>query len=243
MGSSVEFIQCCCMHILFYIYMFEICTCICYLSDIDFFNLVNYSSFFHWWFNYVLHKHYLKKHFQQGDIPSKWKKKSFENVYLKICLQIILANSKSLTRSLAFSIILHRFQAFNLAATILHTKNTILPYQWIAAKVIQLQSLSNGLYFFCSKIPVIHWYMILHMYVSYITVRNPLLLCPLVLAQDGGTRSRQKCLHRDFSATVLNFTTEMHQSVGNGMREFCDISKLTITTVDANDLTSRESQC
>ena len=76
-----------------------------------------------------------------------------------------------------------------------------------------------------------------------LTVRNPLLLCPLVLAQDGGTRSRQKCLHRDFSATVLNFTTEMHQSVGNGMREFCDISKLTITTVDANDLTSRESQC
>ena len=78
---------------------------------------------------------------------------------------------------------------------------------------------------------------------SGITVRNPLLLCPLVLAQDGGTRSRQKCLHRDFSATVLNFTTEMHQSVGNGMREFCDISKLTTTTVDANDLTSRESQC
>ena len=36
-----------------------------------------------------------------------------------------------------------------------------------------------------------------------ITVRNPLLLCPLVLAQDGGTRSRQKCLHRDFSVTVL----------------------------------------
>ena len=35
------------------------------------------------------------------------------------------------------------------------------------------------------------------------TVRNPLLLCPLVLAQDGGTRSGQKCLHRDFSATVL----------------------------------------
>ena len=34
------------------------------------------------------------------------------------------------------------------------------------------------------------------------TVRNPLLLCPLVLAQDGGTRLRQKCLHRDFSATV-----------------------------------------
>ena len=75
------------------------------------------------------------------------------------------------------------------------------------------------------------------------TVRNPLLLCPLVLAQDGGTRSRQKCLHRDFSATVLNFTTKMHQSVGNGMRKFCDISKLTTTTVDANDLTSRESQC
>ena len=78
-----------------------------------------------------------------------------------------------------------------------------------------------------------------------ITVRNPLLLCPLVLAQDGGTRSRQKCLHRDFSATVLSFTTEMHQSVRNGMREFCkkkNISKLTITIVDANDLTSRESQ-
>ena len=74
------------------------------------------------------------------------------------------------------------------------------------------------------------------------TVRNPLLLCPLVLAQDGGTRSRQKCSHRDFSATVLNFTTEMHQSVGNSMRELYDISKLTITTVDANDLTSRESQ-
>ena len=75
------------------------------------------------------------------------------------------------------------------------------------------------------------------------TVRNPLLLCPLVLAQDGGTRSWQKCLHRDFSATVLNFSTKMHQSVGNGMREFCDMSKFTITIVDANDLTSRESQC
>ena len=36
-----------------------------------------------------------------------------------------------------------------------------------------------------------------------VTVHNPLLLCPLVLAQDGGTRSRQKCLHHDFSATVL----------------------------------------
>ena len=79
--------------------------------------------------------------------------------------------------------------------------------------------------------------------VSYITVRNPLLLCPLVLAQDGGTRSWQKCLHRDFSATVLNFSTKMHQSVGNGMREFCDMSKFTITIVDANDLTSRESHC
>ena len=75
------------------------------------------------------------------------------------------------------------------------------------------------------------------------TVRNPLLLCPLVLAQDGGTRSRPKCLHRDFWATVLSFTTEMHQSVGNGMCEFCNISKLTITLVDANDLTSCESQC
>ena len=76
-----------------------------------------------------------------------------------------------------------------------------------------------------------------------VTVRNPLLLCPLVLAQDGGTRSWQKCLHHDFSATVLNFSTEMHQSVGNGMCEFCDMSKLTITIVDANDLTSRESRC
>ena len=74
-------------------------------------------------------------------------------------------------------------------------------------------------------------------------MRNPLLLCPLVLAQDGGTRSRQKCLHRDFSATVLIFTIEMHQSEGNGMRELCDTSKLTITIVDASDLTSRESQC
>ena len=74
-------------------------------------------------------------------------------------------------------------------------------------------------------------------------MRNPLLLCPLVLAQGGETRPRQKCLHRDFSATVLNFTTEMYQFVGNGMREFCDISKLTITIVDANNLTSRESQC
>ena len=73
-------------------------------------------------------------------------------------------------------------------------------------------------------------------------MRNPLLLCPLALAQDGGTRSRQKCLHRDFSANVLSFTIEMHQSVGNGMREFCNTSKLTITIVDANDLTSRESQ-
>ena len=77
----------------------------------------------------------------------------------------------------------------------------------------------------------------------YVTVRNPLLLCPLVLAQDGTTRSRQKYLYRDFSATVLNFTTEMHQSVGNGMREFCDISKSTIIIVDANDLTSRETRC
>ena len=77
---------------------------------------------------------------------------------------------------------------------------------------------------------------------THTTVRNPLLLCPLVLAQDGGTRSRQKCLHRDFSATVLSFTTEMYQSVGNGMREFCNLSKLTIAIVDANDLTSRESQ-
>ena len=40
-------------------------------------------------------------------------------------------------------------------------------------------------------------------YIRWFTVRNPLLSCPLVLAQDGGTRSRQKCLHRDFSAPVL----------------------------------------
>ena len=38
---------------------------------------------------------------------------------------------------------------------------------------------------------------------TFLTVRNPLLSCPLVLVQDGGTRSRQKCLHRDFSAPVL----------------------------------------
>ena len=45
------------------------------------------------------------------------------------------------------------------------------------------------------------------------TVRNPLLLCPLVLAQDGGTRSRLKCLHRDFSATILFWVTMLGEAI------------------------------
>ena len=46
-----------------------------------------------------------------------------------------------------------------------------------------------------------------------LTVRNPLLLCPLVLDQDGGTRSRQKCLHRDFSATVLFWVIMLGEAI------------------------------
>ena len=53
-----------------------------------------------------------------------------------------------------------------------------------------------------------------------ITVRNPLLLCPLVLAQDGGTRSRQKCLHRDFSATVLFWVIMLGEAVFDIKHDF-----------------------
>ena len=50
------------------------------------------------------------------------------------------------------------------------------------------------------------------------TVRNPLLLCPL--AQDGGTRSRQKCLHRDFSATVLLWVIMLGEAIFDIKHDF-----------------------
>ena len=53
-----------------------------------------------------------------------------------------------------------------------------------------------------------------------ITVRNPLLLCPLVSAQDGGTRSRQKCLHRDFSATVLFWVIMLGEAIFDIKHDF-----------------------
>ena len=52
------------------------------------------------------------------------------------------------------------------------------------------------------------------------TVRNPLLLCPLVLAQDGGTRSGQKCLHRDFSATVLFWVIMLGEAIFDIKHDF-----------------------
>ena len=64
----------------------------------------------------------------------------------------------------------------------------------------------------------------------WITVRNPLLLCPLVLAQDGGTRSRQKCLHRDFSATVLFWVTMLGETILVIKHDFY------VTVVTADDI-------
>ena len=64
----------------------------------------------------------------------------------------------------------------------------------------------------------------------YITVRNPLLLCPLVLAQDGGTRSRQKCLHLDFSATVLFWVIMLGEAIFDIKHDFL------VTVVTADDI-------
>ena len=61
-------------------------------------------------------------------------------------------------------------------------------------------------------------------------MRNPLLLCPLVLAQDGGTHSRQKCLHRDFSATVLFWVTMLGETILVIKHDFY------VTVVTADDI-------
>ena len=62
--------------------------------------------------------------------------------------------------------------------------------------------------------------VVLHMPGLASTVRNPLLLCPLVLAQDGGTRSRQKCLHRNFSATVLFWVIILGEAIFDIKHDF-----------------------
>ena len=59
-----------------------------------------------------------------------------------------------------------------------------------------------------------------NVWISITTVRNPLLLCPLVLAQDGGTRSRQKFLHRDFSATVLFWVIMLGEAIFDIKHDF-----------------------
>ena len=57
-----------------------------------------------------------------------------------------------------------------------------------------------------------------------------LLLCPLVLAQDGGTRSRQKCLHRDFSATVLFWVIML------GWGDLCYQTRFLVAVVTADNV-------